>query len=301
MKPNFMVAGVAKCGTTSLSNYLEQHPQVCIPKKETFFFIREIYETLPSNPIGQRKQDQIVRTPEAYAHLYSTCNKPFLGEVSTCYLYYHKHAIPRIKEQLGDIPIAIIIRNPIKRAISGYRHFVRLERENLSFEEALKAEGERKKHHWDFMWQYRELGLYAEGIKAFQDNFSQVKVITQEDLTANSVQIMKELYRFYGMDDNFVPDTTVRYNISDPQYSNPWFKYVFNNSVAKKILKPIASVFLDNKQRRKLIHSLRRPSETPQRHVEISDGLIKELKEYYRADILLTQQLTGLNLEHWTH
>ena len=43
MKPNFLVAGVAKCGTTSLFYYLEQHPEVCIPKSVIFFFISVFY------------------------------------------------------------------------------------------------------------------------------------------------------------------------------------------------------------------------------------------------------------------
>src|SRR5438874_10569218 len=37
--PNFLIIGSAKCGTTSLYSYLQQHPQVfmSIPKEPTFF------------------------------------------------------------------------------------------------------------------------------------------------------------------------------------------------------------------------------------------------------------------------
>ena len=299
MKPNFMIAGVAKCGTTSLSNYLEQHPMVCIPKKETFFFIRELYENDPSDLRGQRRPEQIIRTPEAYTKLYKTCKKPFLGEVSTCYLYYHALAIPRIKEALGDIPIAIIIRHPVKRVISGYRHFIRLKRENLSFEESLKAEAARKAGGWDFMWQYRELGLYAEGIKAFQDNFSKVKVITQDALTDQPKEVMQDLFRFFGMDDQFVPDTSIKYNISDSQDDNFWFKYFFQNETAKRILKPVSNLFMNARQRNNFIHKFRKPSNKPEEKFEISREIRDELNAYFREDILKTMELTGLDLQHW--
>lgn len=299
MKPNFMIAGVAKCGTTSLSNYLEQHPQVCIPKKETFFFIRELYEKPPGDLRGQRRPEQIIRTPKAYNKLYSTCKKPFLGEVSTCYLYYHELAIPRIKELLGDIPVAIIIRQPVKRVISGYRHFIRLKRENLSFEDSLKAEAARKADGWDFMWQYRELGLYAEGIEAFQKNFSKVKVITQDDLTNRPVEVMQDLYRFFGMEDGFIPDTSIKYNISDSQDDNFWFKYFFQNETAKRLLKPVSNLFMNDRQRNNFIHKFRKPSNKPQEKMEIDPSVKEELNNYFHEDILRTQELTGLNLQSW--
>ncbi|RMF23048.1 MAG: sulfotransferase, partial [Cyanobacteria bacterium J083] len=41
-KPNFVIAGVQKAGTTSVYNYLSQHPEVYMsPVKETNFFERD--------------------------------------------------------------------------------------------------------------------------------------------------------------------------------------------------------------------------------------------------------------------
>jgi len=299
MKPNFIIAGVAKCGTTSLSEYLEQHPQVCIPKKETFYFIRDLYEQEPVDPRGRRKAEQIIRNSSDYYQLYSKCHTPFLGEVSTCYLYYHKKAIPAILKELGDIPVAIIIRQPVKRLISGYRHFIRLQREDKPLSEALQLEKERAASGWDFMWQYRDLGLYAEGIKAYQQHFSKVKVILQDDLTKSPVSVMQDLFRFFGMDDSFVPDTSVKYNISDSQSNNFWFRYIFQNEKVKKVLKPVANIFMDERKRRKFIHRFRKSAVKTEEKFELAPQLIEELNNYYHQDILETQKLTGLDLSHW--
>src|SRR5947209_4843417 len=40
--PNFLISGSAKCGTTSLYSYLQQHPQVfiCVPKAKMFAVLR---------------------------------------------------------------------------------------------------------------------------------------------------------------------------------------------------------------------------------------------------------------------
>lgn len=299
MKPNFIIAGVAKCGTTSLSAYLEQHPQVCIPKKETFYFVRSVYAQTPEDPKGRRKADQIIRSTAAYDALYSRCKTPFRGEVSTCYLYYHRLAIPAIRSELGDIPVAIILRDPIKRLISGYRHFRRLERELLPLEEALAAEAQRNELGWDFMWQYRALGLYAEGIHAYQQAFSKVKVILQEDLNNQPVAVMQDLYRFFGMNDTFVPDTSVKYNISDSQQGNFWFRYIFDNKQLKKLLVPVANFFMDERKRRKIIHRFRKASGSSGDKFKLPAALEESLREYYREDILQTEALTGLNLQKW--
>jgi hypothetical protein len=40
--PNLLIVGAAKCGTSSLHHYLDQHPDVSMSRpKETNFFVRE--------------------------------------------------------------------------------------------------------------------------------------------------------------------------------------------------------------------------------------------------------------------
>ena len=66
MNPNFIVAGVAKCGTTSLFYYLTQHPDVSIPKKETFYFIRDFYKSQTNDVIGRRDPVRIINNLQDY-------------------------------------------------------------------------------------------------------------------------------------------------------------------------------------------------------------------------------------------
>lgn len=297
MNPNFLVAGVAKCGTTSLYYYLEQHPQVCIPKKETFFFIADRYKTPPVDERGRRDPARIIATRPAYDQLYSVCKDGAVGEVSTCYVFYYKEAIPKIKATLGDPAILIVIRQPVERLFSGYKHFLRMEKEDLSLDEALAAEIKRGQAGWDFMWQYTGLGFYADAIEAYQQNFSKVKVILQEDLTDHAEATMKEIFQFIGVDDNFVPDTSTRYNISDPQTKNVWFRYFFRNKIARKYLKPLVMSFITESTKRKIMHSFRKPNK--QAAVKLDDKKRNELLTLYKSDILRIEKLTGRNLNHW--
>ena len=56
-KPNFIISGFPKCGTTSLHHYLNEHPQIFMPsQKELHFFTFKILSKLKSGP-----KDKIVK------------------------------------------------------------------------------------------------------------------------------------------------------------------------------------------------------------------------------------------------
>ena len=58
-KPNFIIAGFPKCGTTSLFHYLKQHPEIFMPKqKELHFFTqRQIFK------LNKGPKDKVVKQP----------------------------------------------------------------------------------------------------------------------------------------------------------------------------------------------------------------------------------------------
>jgi hypothetical protein len=294
MKPGFLIAGVAKSGTTSLFYYLDQHPEICIPKKETFYFIADKYEKQTANEKGRRDPSRILFTKEQYDALYTKCSTGISGEVSTCYVYYYQDAIPRIKEMLGDIPIIIILRQPVKRLISGYKYHLLLGIEDLPLEQALEKEEERQKEGYDFMWQYRRLGLYARAVKAYQDNFSRVKIILQEELDQQPTEVMHDLFRFIGVDENFKPDTSVKYNISDPQTKNLRFRII---AMIKPIIGGMIKMLISEKQRRKMMHKMR--TNNQEESFRPNEHTIRGLKEYYAADIAALEKIIDRDLSSW--
>ncbi|HKR03230.1 MAG TPA: sulfotransferase, partial [Bacteroidia bacterium] len=249
MLPNFLIAGVAKAGTTSLYYYLTQHPEVDIPRKESFYFAREFYKNAPGDkPPFYRDKSRIVFTEKDYDKFYSHVNKNATGEVSTCYAYFHESAVPLIKEKLGDVKIIFILRNPVERAYSAYKHFLRAGAETLSFKEALDAEKSRIEKRWDFMWHYAAVGFYAKQVKAFRENFSHVKIFLSDDLDAKPGEVMKVIFQFIGVNDGFIPDTSFRYNSADAKPA-ALFDYLSEKKFSKKFLKPIIRKIIPEKKR----------------------------------------------------
>ena len=89
--------------------------------------------------------------------------------------------MPKIlAETSAQIPIIIILRNPIDRAYSAYLHRVKNGQETLSFEDALVAENERLAANWPFRWAYAGGSLYAEPVKAYRSIFFRVLILLFE-------------------------------------------------------------------------------------------------------------------------
>ena len=128
IRPNFLIVGAAKSGTTSLYHYLRQHPDIFMPEwKELSLFIGD-----PFGPLHR------VKKPLYYQKAFSKVrDQNAVGEASTAYLF--DEAAPKIiKAQLGKIRIIIILRDPVAMSYSLYNHQLRKEGETIeNFQEAL--------------------------------------------------------------------------------------------------------------------------------------------------------------------
>ena len=119
-KPNLFIVGAAKSGTTSLHNYLNQHPDIFMSTpKEPHYLI--------NNEIGQSRILNGVTCKNDYYDLFLDGKKSkYRGESSVMYLMYPEIVIPKINNKFGkDSKVIIMLRNPIDRAYSGYQHVKR--------------------------------------------------------------------------------------------------------------------------------------------------------------------------------
>ena len=160
---------------------LSKHPGIFIPqRKECRYFSCTLGEF--AGP-GLQYADNVIRSLEEYRRLFKKAKPGQLcGDISPDYLYYYQNAVPKIlNETNAQIPIIIVLRNPIDRAHSSYLYHVRDGRERLSFEDALNAEEERRAANWAWGWLYVAGGLYAEQVKAYTDNFERVLLLLFEE------------------------------------------------------------------------------------------------------------------------
>lgn len=292
--PNFLIAGVARCGTTSLFHYLKQHPEIGFPKKKEPKYFSSLHIKFPQQGIGDATVDtKIVKDLEEYKALFQYLEKFLkIGEASSDYFYYYKNTIAEIKKSLGDIPIIISIRNPVERSYSAYNNLVRDGRETLSFKEALEQEEERISKGWDWMWAYKEGSLYAEGLKAFRENFSKVKVVLFEELQENPDAVLEEIELFLGVKPYNNYDTSVQYSPS----GNPKNRLVklisSRNSKPLNFLRTTAMAVVPRKKLEKISKGFFAKE-------KMDHEVLEDLKKYFKKDIEETGKLLGRNLNSW--
>ena len=103
MKPNFLIVGAPKCGTTALWRYLNAHPDIFMsPRKDMHFFGSDLDFTKRSR-----------FTQKEYEQFFEHATQKAIGEASVWYLYSQK-AAQEIAAYRPDMKIIIMVRDPIQ-------------------------------------------------------------------------------------------------------------------------------------------------------------------------------------------
>ena len=237
--PNILIVGAAKCGTSSLHNYLNQHPNIFMPSfnkegknvKEPQFLVK--------NKVKNRLHFG-VWTWEEYQSLFKQAKQQrAIGESTVFYLFYYQDAINEIKNRLGnDVKIIIMLRNPIDRAYSAFQHVSRGLKEQQTFEYSLEIEKGRleKDKTLTPMVMYKEMGMYYKMVKAYCESFNHVHVILYENFRDKTDEVLKGVFKFLEVDKNFLVDYATKYNVGGKRWKNTHLKNIFQKGNAKLIL-----------------------------------------------------------------
>ncbi len=296
--PNLLIVGAAKCGTSSLHKYLDQHPQIFMSKVKEPRFISSQVTPFPLNgPADDKVEAWYVKDYEGYKKLFEGSEGyPVVGESSADTLYFYQRTIPVIKQYLGDPRIIIMLRNPVKRAFSAYQHLVRDLREELSFEDGLHEEANRIRNNWELIYHYRAVSLYYDAVKAFLDNFSSVKVILTEDQEKRPQHVLRDIFRFLDVDPNCDINTEIRYNMSGKPKSQWLHQFFFEGNVARKFAQPIVRTFFSHETRMRIAQKIQEKNLT---RLSINPETKRSLHEYFEEDIRKLETLLDRDLSVW--
>ena len=286
-KPNFLIAGAAKAGTTSLHEYLGQHPDIFMSTfKEPNYFVP-----------GYAYDDW-----QKYLALFGGARaETAIGEASTGYLYC-KESPAWIKAVLGPIKIILILRNPAHRAASLYWWMVREGYESAStFADALERESSRiasptfrntcPQFYPDYL--YYTTGLYSEQVPRYLETFGpgNVRVYIFEEFAKDPHAICREIFNFLNVDPDFKPAIAIHNEARLPASARLQF-WLRNRA-------PGYLPFLSSRLRRKFLDQLMalntKLGSTPRRDAETEAPLL----ERYREDIRQLEQILERDLSFW--
>lgn len=201
MLPNFLIVGARKSGTTGLWRALRAHPEVCMPAiKEPGFFTRAPLPDPHARPDESRFHGTYDRGLAWYESLFAACGRAkAVGEASNVYLWA-EDAPELIRETLPKARLIFLFRDPVERLYSDY-WYQRMRGWQLpDFAELVASE------HPQFAF-YREASHYRPQVERYLERFprEQLCFLTFDALTRATATTLSKVYRFLGVDPDFVP------------------------------------------------------------------------------------------------
>lgn len=216
MIPDFFIVGALKSGTTSLYEYVTQHPDVFLPEFKEPRFFDGPPGPQPLRPGHNPYGNPPVRDAEAYEALFADATpQQRIGEGTAS--YFHDDQAPgRIAQARPDARIVVMLREPVARAYSSYQHLRRDGREPATdFREALAREPQRRAENWAPLFLYRHVGRYTTHLARWYDAFpaEQVQVHLFDDLRRDPRAVVRAVFEHLDVDPSAPVDVAATYNL----------------------------------------------------------------------------------------
>lgn len=299
--PDFLIIGAGKSGTTSLDNYLKQHPDIFMsPVKEPNFFAYDKIELSSLDKDALAHYHESVTELSNYQNLFKKASETqILGETSNTYLVIDGTA-EVIQSYISQVKIIAILRQPTSRLYSRYLH---LARENQlptkHFEDTL----DRNSKWWVRNDLVKE-GFYFTNLKRYFDIFpsENIKVYLHEDLQDHLSETLEDIFSFLNVEKSIDINDTIEYNKSGFIKNKFYDKTVGHNSIVKNVIKKLFPDQLyermkNNQWLQKKVNDLK--NENLSRPV-LEKSLYKKITEdIYAEEIKNLSKLINRDLTHW--
>jgi len=293
-RPDFVIAGAAKCGTTALFEYLSRHPGIFIPRiKEPKFFCSDL------------KTTGGVYDLEEYRALFSAAPAACVtGEASTLYLY-STVAIKRLMAHNPRAKVIVMLRYPPDAAHSlhaaGWSHRL----ENIaSFEEAWRVQearlaGEYMPPGWPdpATLQYGAMYRYAGQVRRLFEHVppEQRHIVVYEEFFADPRKHFGRLLDFLQIAPQ---EAAAGFPVVNPAmgFRSAWLERMLRQPPAwlKSVYESMRPVF-----RATRLHPARIASElnsAPRAKPGLSPAFRAEVDRYFAPDIAELEGLLGRQL-----
>ncbi|GAA6138767.1 hypothetical protein NBRC116583_25140 [Arenicella sp. 4NH20-0111] len=279
IKPNFIIVGAAKSGTTSLYSYLKANPDIFLPDfKEPHYFAK-----------NHAFNFDVLSDRDAYYRLFEGQQEPALGEASTAYLYFPD--IPdNIHAELPNCKIIALVRNPTERALSLWGHQIREGLEEDSLEQAIKQElagTTRSVSGVEYGFNYCRQGLIADNIDSYISSFGKnnVYIADYQQLRTDPQELINQICDFLDVPPHRISEKNNRLNASgNPKFG--WFHKMLNSKhpVRQALVLPL-KLFMPAQLRHKLWSKLRNWNILQGRRHQIDLSTKNLLDQYFASDV----------------
>jgi Sulfotransferase domain len=182
-RPNFLIVGAVKSGTSTIRDYLNQHEEIYIAPSAMHFFDKE-----RNFQRGMKWYERQFKTrPQHRA----------VGEKTPTYCF-HRQAPERISQNLPGVKLIWIFRDPVKRAYSNYWHKLRRGGECLGFEAVVEECLKQERAGVPVRSNILERGRYAEQIERYLEFFppESMMFLLFEEFVRKPTRSLPDVFKF---------------------------------------------------------------------------------------------------------
>lgn len=291
---DFIVIGAQKSGTTSLFEYLRQHPDVHIPigKEIPFFSEDERYD------LGWERYIKEFFSGARQEAMWGTVSPQYMADP----------LVPgRVRKAMPQAKLIALLRNPIHRALSHYKHTVREGIENRSFDEVVDdLVDERKALHARTLRisgtagssdTYLVRGEYARILSQYRNFFSeeQICVLFSEELDRSPRESLSDVLQFLGISNDFQPQNLgERYHVGGTKKRVPSTDRLAKVGVLRQLWRTMPGRYrmIFHRACVKLEH-WSTVHDPPANSEVMAPSTLKKLVNYYHPDVERLRVITG--------
>ena len=273
--PNLIIIGAQKCATTSLHRYLDLHPAIGMSRdKELNFFAAHL------------NWDR----GEAWYRSWFDPAKPVRGETSPGYTNFPLiQGVPeRMHRLVPDARLIFLVRDPVERMLSHYRHMVAEGKEHRPALEALSDPNEP----------YTRRGLYHYQLEQYLPHYDirQILVVQQEALLASRAETLARIFTWLGVDASF---RSIGFRHRKHRTSRKRLLTARGTRLAQSA--PMRAVArLPDPWRWMAEDAMYWPFSRAVPRVDVDSHVRARLDDRFREDAAKLRRLTGLALEGWS-
>lgn len=285
MQIKCMIIGAYKAGTTSLKNYLGEHPEISTHHQLEFDYF-----------IDHCNSDLIHKKFNEEFNLHPNTNYLLAKHVE---LYRVEEGIKNLVAYNPNIKLIFLVRDPVQRAYSAWKMEVERADYQIPFDDIIKVLNKQLENDHFYKLAYKS-GLYGKWYQQICKHVpsKNILLVKFEDLKNKPSETCNEVISWLGLEP-YKPNVSVIHNESKVPKSKAMQGMIKSLSQENNPIKKTAKKIIPYKYFTKIGHKLREANQSKKSFPPINPDTASKLYKFYEKDIELFEELTNKKFTNW--
>ena len=274
---DMMIIGSQKAATTSLKNYMGEHPQIVThPHTEFAYFLDDKEFEKGYDTAYQKYFDSVKKT------------EPYKIVAKNVALHYTYNGLEHLARLNPHCQIVFILRNPVDRAISAYQMGIRdgwLKDEAMTLDTINKALEKNQQGKYDSFYRLiLSFGFYNKQLEEIYKIFpkEQVSVFLYEEFKLKPTEVCQNLFEKLHVDTAFCPQVEKVHN-KGGKVKSEWYAKIRKRLRDFHSVKQVVRNIIGEQNFQKIVHYSESVNVSTKPYEAVDSSVRHFLLNFYRS------------------